>query len=144
MITTDTFPQGVFDKLKGLAVARFNDRIRQQGDCGVKGIESSDVRSRGANSDTRVSDYSSVELIRRRDRRTASHRPEEVAGLCAINQQHPGAHAGAEGGPNLENELCIGVASRVESDIAGQSSHYREFLYAGSERKATERGAGKI
>ena len=137
-------PPCVFDELEGLAFAGFDDRIRQQGDGGIKSIESSDVRTRGANSNPRVSDYNSIELIRGRNRCTASHTPENVAGLCTINQQHLGAHTCAQGRPNLEDELYFRVSSRVESDIAGQSSSCREFVYARAECEATERNAGEI
>ena len=137
-------PPCVLDEVEGLAFARFDDRIRQQGDGGIKSIESSDVRTRGANSNPRVSDYNSVELVRGRNRRTASHTPEDVACLCTINQQHLGAHTRAQGRPNLEDELYIRVSSRVESDIAGQSSSCREFVYARAECETTERNAREI
>lgn len=104
---------------KGLTrYAGLGDGICQEGDSGIEREQASNIGGASTNTYASIGNENSVECIRTSENGVADTK-EDIACPCATGQIDSRIHGGSEGGPDLEDELCIDVATSIEGKCAG-------------------------
>ena len=115
-----------------------------KGDRSIECKEAANIRSRNTDCYTGVRNQGSVERIRSPNGGAATHAPEDIAGLCAVDEIDLGIYARGERGANLKNELRVRVATRVEGQDSIKNRRGCEVVDAGAEGQGGERDTREI